>query len=112
MMTDSASIKQPAKKHFVLKYIPHRPTFAGDMTDEEKSVMHRHVAYWTEKLHRGIVLVFGPVLDPKGVYGMGIVEVESEDQVEALIKDDPALIAGLMKTEIAPMQAVLPDRHH
>ena len=31
--------------------------------------MKRHAAYWQSLLDKGFVLVFGPVLDPKGPYG-------------------------------------------
>jgi len=38
------------KKHFALKLIPCRPTFAQDMTDEERAIMQQHVVYWREVL--------------------------------------------------------------
>ena len=49
-----------------------RPTFHLDMKPDERSIMEKHVAYWTDKAIKGIAIVFGPVLDPKGVYGVGI----------------------------------------
>lgn len=49
-----------------------RPTFHLDITPEEREVMNRHTTYWTEKAQAGIAVVFGPVMDPKGVYGMGV----------------------------------------
>jgi uncharacterized protein YciI len=98
---------QPEKKFFMLKTIPSRPTFQQDMTEDERNIMKQHVAYWTDKLDKKIAHVFGPVLDPKGGYGIGIIEVESVEQVQALFKDDPAVKSGLMKTEFHPMQAIL-----
>lgn len=96
------------KKHYVLKSFSTRPTFQQDMTAEERTVMQQHIAYWADKAEKGIAIVFGPVFDPKGGYGLGIIEVEEEDQVHALIKDDPAVKAGLLKTEFYSMRAVLP----
>ena len=32
-------------------------------------------------MKKGIMLVFGPVLAPSGVYGLGIIALESEDQI-------------------------------
>ena len=49
-----------------------RPTFHLDMTEDERSIMERHVAYWSEKAAKGIAVVFGPVMDPHGVYGIGV----------------------------------------
>jgi uncharacterized protein len=79
------------KKHFALKLIPNRPTFAQDMTPEERAIMQQHSAYWRGFMEKGIVLVFGPVLDPTGVYGLGIIAAENEDQVKAFIAGDPAI---------------------
>lgn len=96
------------KKHFALRSISPRPTFQQDMTPEERAIMVQHIAYWTDQAEKGIAIVFGPVFDPKGGYGLGVVEVENEKQVHTLIAEDPAIIAGLLKTEITPMRAVLP----
>lgn len=50
-----------------------------DMTAEEREVMQRHVSYWTSLLDEGRVIVFGPVFDPKGDYGAGVVSVDNEE---------------------------------
>jgi len=92
------------KQHFFLKLIPPRPTFAMDMTQDERNIMMQHVAYWTELMNRNIAIVFGPVMDPNGVYGIGVVEVNSEEEVNVLIENDPA--NGLNKYEKFAMQAV------
>ncbi|WP_442598698.1 YciI family protein [Neobacillus sp. D3-1R] len=96
------------KKHLLLKIIATRTTFSQDMTEEERSIMGQHVSYWTDKLNQGIVVVFGPVLNPNDPHGIVIVEVENTEQVPTLIADDPGVIAGILKTEVYPMKAVLP----
>ncbi len=96
------------KKHFVLKLIPSRPTFAQDMTPEEKSIMQQHVAYWRDLMDKGKVLAFGPVIDPKGVYGLGIVEVDDEEEVTVFTTNDPA--AKINSYEVYPMMAVTPKK--
>jgi hypothetical protein len=78
-----------------------RPTFHLDMTPEEKDLMQRHVAYWSEKADRGIALVFGPVLDPRGVYGIGVYRVDDLAHMKRLISEDPAL--GLLQYEVLEM---------
>ena len=95
------------KKYFVFKLIPHRPSFAEDMTEEERDIMKQHVAYWTEIAEKRVAIVFGPVLDPKGIYGLGIIEVENEDQAHILAAKDPAVKSGLQRLEIYPMRATL-----
>lgn len=91
-------------KYFLTKLIPPRPTFAQDMTEAEATVMRDHVAYWTDLAERGTAVVFGPVADPKGVWGVGILEVADEAEVQSLTANDPVMQAALGATyEILPM---------
>jgi uncharacterized protein len=94
------------KKYFVLYLLPSRPDFAQTMTDEERAIMMKHVAYWTDIMNQGKVLAFGPVLDPSEVYGLGIISVASEQEVEDLIANDPA--SKINRYEYFPMKAVVP----
>ena len=84
------------------KLNPPRPTFVQDMTEAERKVMQQHAIYWKGLTNRGIAIVFGLVLDPKGLWGVGIVEVADEPDAHAIGKNDPALKAGLT-FEIYPM---------
>lgn len=92
------------KQHYFLKLNPPRTTFMADMTDEEKSIMQAHVVYWSKLLSEDIVIVYGPVFDPKGGYGVGVVSVDNEDQLNEIIANDPA--NGLNSYEFYPMRAV------
>ncbi len=93
------------KKHFALKLTPNRPTFAQDMTPEERAIMQQHSAYWRGFMEKGIVLFFGPVLDPKGVYGLGIIAADDEEQVKDFIAGDPATAINIY--EFYQMLAVI-----
>lgn len=96
------------KKYFVLYLLPSRPDFSQTMTAEERAIMMKHVAYWTEIMNQGKVLAFGPVLDPKAVYGLGIIAVESEQEVEEFIANDPA--TQINTYEYFPMKALVPAK--
>ncbi len=80
---------------FLCKLIPPRPTFSMDMTEVELRVMQEHIVYWTDLANRGIAIVFGPVADPNGSWGLGILEVESETDIQDLIANDPAITSGI-----------------
>ena len=95
-----------AKQYFAIYLLPSRPDFAQSMTDEERAIMMKHVAYWTELMNQGKVVAFGPVLDPKEVYGLGIIAVEDEQEVKEFIANDPA--ATVNRYEYFPMKAVVP----
>jgi hypothetical protein len=90
---------------FFVKTQNPRPTFHLDMTPGEREVMQRHAAYWTEKAAQGIAIAFGPVMDPKGVYGIGVYQVRDEAEMRWLLDQDPA--NGLLKYEVAPMARVV-----
>ena len=93
--------------HFFVKLIAPRPTFALDMNEAERALMNEHLQYWKGRMDRGEVLVFGPVMDPAGPYGMGVIEAENEHQARAFGDGDPVAKAGLgFRIEIHPMRAV------
>jgi uncharacterized protein len=93
-------------QQFFVKLIPRRATFAQDMTDAERAIMQQHIEYWTGLMQKQIVVVFGPVMDPAGVYGMGVVETESEESLNALLDADPA--KAINDFAYCPMRAVHP----
>ncbi len=93
------------KRAWFLKLVPRRPTFAQDMTPEERGIMMEHIAYWKEYLEAGKLLVYGPVMDPAAVYGMAIVFTEDEEEVKALTAGDPA--SQINDYEYYPMRAVM-----
>ena len=80
------------------------------MTPEEREIINRHVAYWTERQKEGKVPAFGPVFDPTGSYGIGVVEVETEAEANDLRAHDPVVQSGLTREEIYPMYAVVEGR--
>jgi hypothetical protein len=96
------------KKYFFVRLNPSRPDFAQTMTPDERAVMQTHSNYWREWQTRGYVVVFGPVLDPAGAFGLGVVGVEDEDEMKKLVAGDPA--QALTTIEYFPMMAVLPEK--
>ena len=100
------------RKYFVVRLLPPRPSFPFDMTDDERGIMQQHVAYWTERLREGMAVAFGPGADPNGAWGLGVVECDAAEQIEALEANDPAIKAGIgFRYEVLPMpQAVVRPR--
>lgn len=97
------------KQYYFLKLNAPRPTFVQDMTDAERGVMKLHLEYWTRFMNQGSVVVFGPVFDPRGAYGMGVIAVDDEAEVKSFIANDPA--NGLNTYEYFPMKAVVPKKN-
>jgi uncharacterized protein YciI len=90
---------------FVLRLIAPRPSFALDMTDEERTVMERHAAHWQSFVESGQMVIFGPVLDGTGSWGLGVLEAEDEEELRAFAADDPAVTTGTAQLEIGQLLA-------
>ena len=96
---------------FFCKLTPPRPTFAADMSEGERNVMREHAAYWKSSMDEGRVVVFGPVDDPNGTYGMGIIEAGDTADAIRFMSNDPAIKSGLGFTyNVHPMPRALSRR--
>ena len=93
-------------KQFLCRLLPPRPTFAQDMTEVERKIMEEHVVYWKDLSDRRIAIIFGPVLDPKGTWGVAIVEVANESEAHILGRNDPAVQVGFT-FEVYPMPGAI-----
>lgn len=88
---------------FVLRLAGPRPTFALDMSDDERELMGRHAAHWQRWIDGGQMVVFGPVLDSTGSWGLAVIESDDEDQVRAHAADDPVVTSGIGTMEVGTM---------
>jgi len=75
------------------------------MSDEEREMMSRHAAYWHSYIDSGQMVVFGPVLDDTGSWGLGVIEAEDEDELRAFAARDPVVTSGTADMEIGKMLA-------
>src|SRR5262245_21464302 len=85
---------------FVFRLIAPRPTFALDMTDEERGIMGLHAAHWQPWVESGRMVVFGPVLDDTGAWGLAVVEADDEEELRAAAARDPAVASGTARGDI------------
>lgn len=93
-----------AKQHYFFKLVPPCPTFTQDMTDDERRLMDEHGRYFQEHFAAGRVLLFGPVMARDGAFGLGILEVDGEEEARQFGAGDPSVKAGLNRFEISPMR--------
>lgn len=90
---------------FVFRLKAPRPTFALDMTDDERKIMGRHAAYWQPLLDNNQMVVFGPVLDSTGSWGLGVVEADDEEELRAFAAGDPVVTTGTGSIEFGRLLA-------
>lgn len=94
-------------KLFLFRLIPPRSDFAQTLTLAEQDAMARHAEYWKNLLAAGRVVVFGPVADPEGVWGLGVVRAGTQEDVVALGEKDPAIAAGVATFDVAEIMGGL-----
>ena len=85
---------------FLFKLLPPRADFAQTMTAEEQSAMAEHMEYWQRLLHDGRVVVYGPVADPEGAWGLGVLRAADRAEVLAIGDADPSVTAGVNTFEV------------
>ena len=95
-------------KPYLYRLPPPRPTFPQDMMREEVEVMQAHSAYLRGLAAKGEAIAFGPVLDPKGAWGVGIFKVASAERMEEIARATPGVASGRgFAYEILPMAALV-----
>jgi uncharacterized protein len=88
---------------FVFRLRAPRPNFALDMSDEEREVMGRHAAHWQPYIESGQMVIFGPVLDSTGSWGLGVVQSDDEDELRDFAARDPVVTTGTASIELGKM---------
>jgi uncharacterized protein YciI len=73
------------------------------MSETERDLMGQHAVYLRGLTAAGKCIVAGPVLDRAAPWGLGILDVETEDEARQLLLADPTVIAGLNTFELLPM---------
>jgi uncharacterized protein YciI len=89
--------------YFVFRLRAPRPSFALDMTDAEREIMRGHAAHWQPRIDSRQMVVFGPVLDSSGSWGLGVIEAEDEDELRRFAAKDPVVTTGTGTIEVGKM---------
>ena len=94
----------PRRQHtLVFRLKAPRPTFALDMSDEEREITARHAGHWRPWAESGQMVIFGPVPDASGSWGLGVVEADDEQELRAFAADDPVVTTGTGTIEVGTM---------
>jgi hypothetical protein len=75
--------------------------------DAERGVMIAHVEYWRGHLAAGRALVFSPVADPAGDWGMAVVRAEDESELREIEAADPAVTGGIGRYDLLPLPGAI-----
>jgi uncharacterized protein YciI len=81
-----------------------RPARSG--IEDETAMLEAHWAYLRRLHDAGKVVVAGPSWFGDDPFGIGVMDVRDQAEVEAILADDPAIVSGAMRAEIRPMRIV------
>jgi uncharacterized protein YciI len=101
-------LAQPAPlRQFLLRIEPMRKDFSLlNMTEEERPIIAGHVAYLTGLLGEGKLTFAGQAFDPKGLFGIIVVNAPDMDSAAAIMNADPALKSKMFRGEVIPFRTV------
>jgi uncharacterized protein YciI/predicted enzyme related to lactoylglutathione lyase len=78
----------------------------GPRRDQDEAtaerIQHDHLRHLFELEEAGQLTLFGPVEDAGDLRGIGVLTVETRAQAEALMAEDPAVVAGRLRVEVRP----------
>lgn len=65
--------------------------------------MGQHAAHWQPLVESGQMVVFGPVIDGTGSWGLGVIEADDEDELRAMVAKDPFVTSGTGEIEVGTL---------
>ena len=72
--------------------------------------MDRYAEYWGRLVEQVDVVVYGPVVDSTGSWGLAVIRADNLEDVRTLAKADPAVSSGMATFDVGTMLvAILPD---
>ena len=89
-----------------------QPTRLGMLTDgpteQEAHVVGEHFAYLNRLTEEGTVLMAGRTLNAdENTFGIAVLVAATAEEVEALMRNDPAVKHGVMRAELFPFRIAL-----
>jgi uncharacterized protein YciI len=103
------ALAQPATTgQFLLKIEPTRSGFTlQNMTADEGRLATQHVQYLMSLVESGKLSLAAQVYDPKGLWGIIIVNAPDRETARALLEADPMVNAKMFRGEVIPVRVVL-----
>jgi hypothetical protein len=105
----AAAFAQPAATgQFLLRLEPTRPGFTlQNMTPEEGRLAGQHLQYLNSLVESGKLTLAAQVFDPKGLWGIVIVNAPDQETARALLAGDPGVKGNMFRGEALPVRVVL-----
>ncbi|MFH1699548.1 MAG: YciI family protein [Candidatus Zixiibacteriota bacterium] len=95
----------PEYKQYLVRLLGTRDGWPEDMTKDEEKIMEKHFYFLKDLVKKKIVLMAGPVFDFK--FGLIVFQVESEERIKEIMKDEPSVVAGIHTWDFSEMRVSL-----
>jgi uncharacterized protein YciI len=108
-LTAVSALPQAAPpQQFLLRIAPVRQDLTlQNLTAEERQLGAEHFAYLKGLFADGKIAFAGQVLDPKGLWGIIVVNAPDAEAAMALLNGDPSVKAKMFRGEAIPFRTVL-----
>jgi uncharacterized protein YciI len=83
---------------------PVREAMPFEPTEAEERIVSDHYAYLVGLRDAGKLVVAGPSIVNGDTFGIGVLDVDDEAEVRAIVSADPAVSSGTMTAEIRPLR--------
>jgi uncharacterized protein len=83
---------------------PTRAEMPFDPTEEESRIVSDHYDYLVRLRDEGKLVLAGPSAVPGDPIGIGVLDVNGEDEARAIVAADPAVTSGAMTAEVRPLR--------
>lgn len=107
-----AQAQTQVQKQFLLRIEPVRKDLTLlNMNADERKIAQGHFLYLKSLHAEGKLALAAQVFDPKGFWGVIIVNAADAEAARALLDADPTIKAGMFRGEVIPTRVVLDMRN-
>ena len=97
----------PATGQYLLRIEVVRSGFTfQNMTEDEGRLLMQHAAYLKTLMDDGKLTFAGQVFDPKGLWGVIVVNAPNAASATEILNGDPGMKAKILRGEIIPFRTV------
>ena len=112
LIAAGALAQAPVQKQFLLRIEPVRKDFTLlNMTADERKTAMEHFQYLKSLHAEGKLALAAQVFDPKGFWGVIIVNAPDLAAATEILDGDPTIKAGMFRGEAIPTRVVLDMRN-
>jgi uncharacterized protein len=107
LMTFAVTAQPAPVRHFLFRLEPVRADFTlQSMTEAERPVVGQHAGYLKTLLDQGKLVLAGQAFDPKGFWGIVIVNAADQEEATGIMNADPAIKSNLFRGVAIPFRIV------